>query len=195
MEALKQCQNMNTNTVSIITYSRSSIRAIRKLYPQTPIMIQIQDLIKNSDKNFTLCWVPSHIGIGGNERADSLAVATTSNETIHQHENIRSDMKAYINKKIKEWWKEKWQLSLRNKLFEITSDLKSLPHTTCSDRFWERSLMRLWIGQSRLTHGYLMNQSGQSSCEYCGEDIPLTIKHTIIECPRHKGKRRTYFRN
>ena len=195
LEALKHSRSINNSSISIITDSKSSIQAIRKLYPQNPIIIQIQDLIKNSDKNFTLCWVPSHIGVQGNERADSLAVAATSNETIYQHENIRSDIKAYIRKNFKKRWKEKWQLSLHNKLFEITNDLKTLAHTTCTDRFWERSLMRLRIGHSRLTHGYLMNQSGQPSCEYCGEDIPLTIKHILVECPRHTGKRTTYFRN
>merc|ERR1712082_195690 len=105
LEALKHSQNINRNCVSIITDSKSSIQAIRKLYPQNPIIIKIQDIIKNSNKNFTLCWVPSHIGIQGNEQADRLAVAATSNETIHQHENIRSDIKAYIKKNYKKRWK------------------------------------------------------------------------------------------
>jgi len=63
----------------------------------------------------------------------------------------------------KERWKEKRQLSERNKLHEITNDLNALTNTTCSDLFWERFLMRLRIGHSSLTHSYLMNQSERPS--------------------------------
>ena len=53
---------------------------------------------RKSNKIFTHCWVPSHIGIHGNESANKLAVQPTAHALSARFEQMRSDHKAYINK-------------------------------------------------------------------------------------------------
>ena len=57
---------------------------------------------------FILYWVPSHIGIHGNETADKLAVQATTQALSIQCEQARGDLKADIKKTQKEKLKEKW---------------------------------------------------------------------------------------
>ena len=69
----------------------------------------------------------------------------------------------------------------------------------CSDRHWERTLFRLRVGHTHLTHGYLMNREARPNCEFCNNvDTPLTVKHILTECSalepirnRHLGRNRT----
>ena len=60
-------------TITIHSHSRSAIQALSSPSQQNPLIQQIQDTIIMSTKSFTLCWVPSHVGVEGNERADELA--------------------------------------------------------------------------------------------------------------------------
>ena len=41
-------------------------------------------------------------------------------------------------------------------------------------------LNRLRIGQSRLTHSYLLSGDDPPTCRSCR--IPLTVKHILVEC-------------
>ena len=58
-----------------------------------------------------------------------------------------------------------------------------LPNTVCENRQWERSITRLKIGY----------REQPSSCEDCGEDTPLAIKHVLTECPSLNNRRRQFF--
>ena len=69
-----------------------------------------------------------------------------------------------------------------------------LPNTVCENRQWERCLTRLRIGYSKLKHGHYMSREQSPTCEDCGEDTPLTIKHIILtECPSLNNRRRQFF--
>merc|ERR1712237_149034 len=84
LQAVKQARTDPRESVTIITDSKSSIQAITKLYQSNPIVTQIRDEIFDSKKSVKLCWVPSHIGVEGNEEADSQAKEATSNPNITQ---------------------------------------------------------------------------------------------------------------
>ena len=69
-------------------------------------------------KEIVLCWIPSHIGIQGNEAVDkqaktSLSLAPTSFKIPF------SNFKPSINKYILEEWQTSWNNSIGNKLLDI----------------------------------------------------------------------------
>jgi len=53
------------------------------------------------------------------------------------------------------------------------------------------SLHVVKIGHSRLTHSYLQSGEDQPTCAFC--DGPLTVKHTLVDCPDLQDIRQKYF--
>ena len=192
LEAIKYGEDVPEENVLLVTDSRSSIQAVQKLFSTNQLVQKIQNIVGSSVKNYTFCWVPSHIGVHGNEEADKLAVQATIHPIIAQYQYTRSDAKAYIMKTYKEKWRQKWMQSEPKKLREITESIYPLPNSSCENRQWERCLARLRIGHSKLTHGHLMSREQPPTCEDCGEDFRLTIKHILSECPALNNKRRQF---
>ena len=87
-------------------------------------------------------------------------------------------------------WREKWESTTNNKYRIISSHTKPLPCATSRNRLWERTLTRLRIGHSQLTHGFLMRGEQQTHCDTC--DVPLTIDHIITECEQYNRERVLY---
>ena len=78
VEAINFSANVAEENVLLATNSINSLQAIRKLYPNSPIVQKIEKAIGNGDENFRLCWVPSLVGIHGNKSANILAVQATT---------------------------------------------------------------------------------------------------------------------
>ena len=68
---------------TIFSDSRSALQALTKNTIQPPQVIEIQEMIhriRTGNISVELCWVPGHVNISGNEKADSVAknAATTA---------------------------------------------------------------------------------------------------------------------
>ena len=70
-------------SVTIQSDSRSAIEAISHPFIKHPIVQHILALITLSNKTVTLCSVPSHIAVPGNEEADTLARNCISTQPLH----------------------------------------------------------------------------------------------------------------
>ena len=68
-------------------------------------------------KTIHLCWIPSHIGIRGNEAAD-MAAKESLNLDITDSQVPYTDLKCHINHCISNKWQERWSSCLDNKLFK-----------------------------------------------------------------------------
>ena len=193
-EAVMHANSTPHVSITIITDSKSSIQALAKPFSENPIVKNIHKMLHSNGKLFSLCWVPSHVGVPGNEKADRLARAAISNPQVLQTPITRDDLKAKIRREAYSKWKEKWRAtSSTNKLREITDKVTPLPNSICSNRYWERALARLRIGHSRLTHGYLMAREEQPECDRCTLGAMLTIRHLLVECPALQNLRIQHF--
>ena len=184
---------LETTSITIITDSRSSILSLKKIYSENWITQEIHSKLYNSDKQFSLCWVPSHTGIPGNERADLLAKQSEHLPSSKPLKIPRSDMKSYTKSKIKESWRNEWTNTQSNKLREVTESTSELPNSNCSNREWEVKLCRLRIGHTHLTHSHLMTRTNPPEC-VCGEEA-TTVKHLLLECPSYDQPRLRFFPN
>ena len=85
LKALKALSSGTYNCNCVIyTDSRSALQALESLAPcqlANSIKQQVSDLTRNGN-NITVCWVPGHAGISGNELADHKAKAAVSDLSL-----------------------------------------------------------------------------------------------------------------
>ena len=58
----------------VLSDSLSSLQALKGLYPRNPLVEEVLQRLTTligAGKRVTLCWIPSHVGIMGNELADA----------------------------------------------------------------------------------------------------------------------------
>jgi len=174
------------NRFIVITDSKSCVQAISKYNNRNPVVNSIQCDIAANDNEVLFCWVPSHIGVTGNEEVDRAAREATTCETEHIP-TPRNDYKIEIKKAIKLAWQREWTSVQDNKLREVIGELPVPYSIRGESRRWTTALTRLRIGHTMLTHGHLMQRGQAPVCETC--DTPLTVKHFLTVCPEFSRQR------
>ncbi|GFR65251.1 RNA-directed DNA polymerase from transposon X-element [Elysia marginata] len=71
-----------------------------------------------------LVWIPSHVGIPGNEKVDELAKLALNKEVHDDKPVIWSDPKLKANTHLEQLWQMDWDTEVENKLHEIRPNLK-----------------------------------------------------------------------
>ena len=137
----------------------------------------------------TLCWVPSHVGVDMNEKADQAARSIITNGNVQPVLLPRSDFKCYIKRVVNLSWSHEWENTNNNKLSEIKPPI--VPLVGSSNRRWDVILTHLRIGQTKFSHGYLMDRSNLSYCE--DFLVQVTVKHIVLECPSFQEQRIEHF--
>jgi len=153
------------------------------------ILHRIDELHRN-EKLVEFCWIPGHVGISGNERADTSAKGAA--QRAEEHISLPfTDWYPIIHRLSMEKWTARWRETGQKMLA-----VKSEPgEWKCSDRLTRREevvVNRLRSGHCRASHGHLMDATIQAApqlCSYCN-DATLTVKHVLIDCPRLENARR-----
>ena len=141
-------------------------------------------------KKIILFWIPSHVGILGNEKAD-YAAKEALNVRPSSESVCFSDFKCSVRALIRQQWQSDWDKEIRNKLHGITTSLSTGHNGKIYNRRDEIVLSRLRIGHTHITHTYLLNQLTPPICNMC-HDL-LTVKHFLVQCPAQNNVRSTFF--
>lgn len=190
-EAMKYGISENLEYLTICTDSRSAIEALKRTNPKNPIAKDVRAFTNFFPYGIKVCWVPSHIGINANEIADKEAKRAVENLEFATQSIPRSDFKSIIKRKVYAKWKQEWEQVQNNKYRSIAVKPGPLPCAYSGNRQWERTLARLRMGHSHLTHGHLMSRDAPPECDHCGDQ--LTIKHVLSECDNLSHLRYIYF--
>ena len=154
------------------------------------VLERLHNLQKELNKSVIFCWIPSHVGIKGNEAADTAAKAGLDLRVTNMPIPY-ADFKRYINEFVKSKWQSQWDEAIDNKLHSIQPRLGKWPGASRQIRREETVLTRVRIGHSRLTHSYLMKGEDPPECVPC--QCPLTMKHILIDCIDFHNTRIQYF--
>lgn len=193
--ALAYFTRIGRDSFVIYSDSRSALQSICDPFSFHPIVQQIHAWLRMLDhrqKAVNFCWVPSHVGVPGNERADQAAKDVIVSTPIAPARALPyRDYYPYFHSCLRERWQESWTNTFGNKLRSIKATIASW-HTSCrADRRQETVLARLRIGHTRLTHGHLLSGSPPPYCDDCL--VPLTVAHILTECPTFSEHREEQF--
>ena len=196
LEALNYILQNKCPQVAIISDSLSAILAIKPIFSQNPIIQRIKKVLHNikSLKNkVVIVWVPSHIGIPGNELADKTArSAITDPDSKAIKKSVTYDFGTFIKRKVLSTWQNEWSNS-GSKLLEIKPSINPWQYWP-SSRKSQVILCRLRIGHTKTTHEYLISKSETPKCNICQQTI--SVKHILIDCPVYNIQRqRSCLRN
>ncbi|GFX38428.1 RNA-directed DNA polymerase from mobile element jockey [Trichonephila clavipes] len=125
-------------------------------------------------------WVPGHVGILGNEQADTAARSMSDHM---QRPVCYRDLKTSTQNYIHRVWQETWDQQVLNKLHSIhpsTSHWAALPV-----RRHDVRLTRLRIGHTRFTHRHLL--LGCSREHYVLGKVFLAFSGFTHHCGSHDG--------
>ncbi|GFX80423.1 RNase H domain-containing protein [Trichonephila clavipes] len=154
-----------------------------------PVVCKILDITSRLySKGFDIvfCWLPSHVGIIGNEQANSAAKSATTHLPLAVP---LSDMKRVIMHHIFKIWQESWSQQLHNKLHSVKPVIGAWP--VMPMRRTDVKLTRLRIGHTRLTHRHLLFGEHAPECPSC--HVSYTVHHILIDCPIFNNYRITFF--
>ena len=90
-----------------------------------------------------------------------------------------SNFKPSINKYIVEEWQTSWNNSIGNKLLDIKPTIGEHQSVVRNIRK-EVVLAQLRLGDTRVTHSYLLQGEEQPHCVGC--NAPSTVRHILLEC-------------
>ena len=186
--------NTCTYTDKFVIFS-DSLSVLQALNHTSSKNSQIQHLLlKNheisSSETVIYCWIPSHIGIYGNEKVDKNAKESLNLDQT-DFKIPFNNFKPFINKYIFNKWQSSWNETCFNKLKEIEPVVNHHRIVPKLSRREEIILARLRIGHTRLTHSYLLKREEQPYCIGC--DTPFTVRHFLLDCADFDRERRSLF--
>ena len=195
LDALLMIHNSQSTNFIIFSDSRSVLHAIQIYNSSHPVVVKIMAWLVRlaaRQKVVQLCWVPSHVGIEQNEKADKEAnIVANSQSAIFYNTIPHKDYYAVYKRTVKSKWQEEWQNITGNKLRSIKETTSEWQSSYQKHRKHQIILTRLRIGHTLLTHRYLM-ESGRPP--YCGDClVPLTVRHILAECPSYRTERLRHF--
>ena len=194
--ALAVTAGSNYTNIVIHSDSKSSLQAIGNQFTKHPIVNDIHSYLRMLCRRgieICFCWVPSHIGVAGNEAADQKAksIAESNGFTIDidlPFKDYYPEFRRWVHAK----WKRSWiEAAQTNKLRSIKDSTTPCATSYQRGRQGEVMTARLRIGHTRLTHAHLLLGEERPFCEDC--IVPLTIKHILTECPSYTDERRNTF--
>lgn len=189
--ALEEALKQNFKRVAIFSDSLSSLQSIdtgtSKNRPETLNQtLLLTNNILNNGGTVTFVWIPSHVGIRGNEHADYCArEASINGDHIPLNLSV-TEAYSLITTKIKNKFQKQWteynSSNFHNKHIYpiIPPSLKVYSTNVNLDQIYTR----LKLGNSLLkAERYIDNKK----CTYCNE--LETFEHVFFTCSKHKTQR------
>ena len=165
----------------IFSDSLSVLTSLKNRNLNNPLMVNLLNRINSvlESKSIVFCWIPSHVGIRGNEKADMAAKESTDLD-ISDLKVPYTDFKQQINYFMSNSFQEFWNSFPNNKLYQIKPTLGEQLNSFRISRKEEVVLCRLRIGHTYFTHSFLLKGEDPPECIACQE--PYTVKHILLDC-------------
>ncbi|GBN11674.1 hypothetical protein AVEN_56386-1 [Araneus ventricosus] len=186
LHALSEISSGPPDNFIIYSDSLSALESMTSLHrfshPLTFNILELHDHLTCKGFSILFCWIPSHVGIPGNELADNLAKSATINLDSPVPVN---DVKNYIKSILHSKWQAQWDRKDTIKLHSIKLLIDCWP--SLPTRKLNTILTRLRIGHTRFTHRHLLLGEPAPLCTAC--QCQMTVLHILIECQQFNHQR------
>jgi len=162
----------------VFSDSLSALQAIKNFDVDNYLVMHIvgeHSRLEKSGKHVELCWIPSHVGITGNENADAAAKAALCQQ-ITFSKLPATDLYPSVSQYCSSEWQVSWDSCTSNKLHAIIPVVGSNVMEKSLNRRDSSVLNRVQLGHTRLTHLHLLSGEPPRICSVC--QIPLTVQHS-----------------
>jgi ribonuclease HI/exonuclease III len=193
LQALDFSIVQNFQRILVCTDSLSVLQSLEHMYSKHPLVQDVfckMHVICSHGGAVVFAWIPSHVGIRGNELADQAARAASLHAEVDIQHVPFQDMVIYYLGMVRNEWQRRWDDVAVNKLRPIKATVAPWMSSCRANRREEILLCRLRIGHSRLTHGYLLRRLDPPRCSECNG--LLSIRHIVLECPGYDHLRQRY---
>ena len=191
--ALDHIEQSRNSDFIIFSDSLSVLQSLHNRYIENPLLLDV--LLKHNElaglNNIVFCWLPSHVGIKGNEKAD-IAAKSALNLIISDLKIPFTDFKPSINTFLRNKWQMSWNAAVLNKLHSMKPSLGEWHPNYRIDRKEEVTLARLRIGHTFITHSFLLKGEDWPLCIPCQE--PFSVKHFLLDCTDFRFIRSRFYR-
>ena len=188
--ALEKIKDSIASKYIVFTDSLSYLQALHHMKLEHPLIgmgIRKSVVLNIAQNVIVFCWVPSHTGIKGNEKADSAAKSALGLPPAKVGVPY-SDFKHLISQYIFSTWQDDWNGAVMNKFHSVKPVLGDWQssYRRCSKN--EVILCRARIGHTHLTHSYILRKDPPPLCEHC--QCILTVRHILVECNHFPRERK-----
>ena len=186
-QACQYCRHMRLPLALVITDSSGSVGALDGIEPPGGWVQAVQETIyfaRVSGCVIDILWTFSHIGVLGNEIADSAAMRRRGDAPDRGIPTPLLDCYSYVGELFSDLWQRRWERN-RSQLATLCPRIGEGMRYGSLSRRLQVALCRLRIGHTNASHLYLLSRSQQPQCENC--DQPLTVVH-IFECPVFRNR-------
>ena len=185
-------QHIHGGNFLILTNSLNVIRALQSInISGHSLMIKIYEILSQIPSGkIAIEWVPSHMGIPGNEKADQLANQATTLNYINQIPQEKSEIMKKINTETLKEWQRRWRRVDPDKTY-FKREIGPTAYTE-ERRIDQINLTRLRLGTTRLTHAHYFTRTEPKTCRHC--NVRLNLQHLLVNCPALMPARRPIIR-
>ena len=184
----------NTKVV-VLSDSMSGIMAVKNTTKRSYSYLtnQIRNLANLLEAELTLQFIPSHVGIEGNEHVDQLAKAAHGSPETIPIPLDKKEIKRLIDERTQHICQLQYETARQRNgrilhIAEIKSKLEHWPWTSSTNRRTETAMARLRIGHSKLREClHRFDQAPDPDCGVCG--VPETPAHILETCQKFTAER------
>ena len=184
-------QQYTGKTISIFSDSQAALKALEATKSTSRTILHCKKLLNilGDGNKVSLIWIPGHVGLEGNERADSLAKIGAGSPFVGPEPTL-SVPKNLARDRLCEW--------VRGATFRDWNDSPGMEHAKKilagpskhrtgellkAGRNGARTLTAVYTGHCRLrSHLQRMGLVEDAECRLCMEDDE-TMKHVMCTCP------------